>query len=101
MIDDRIGSIGSTHGVNDSATPITKNAATTIQKRPLLSTLSTPLPSNHEPTPPPGDRVAAPVVAPAPVTPCAPASASTSCTRALPSPPKAARLTLAGLVIGG
>ena len=48
MIDDRIGSIGSTQGVNDSATPIAKNAATMSQKRPLCSTLSTALPSNHD-----------------------------------------------------
>ena len=31
MIDDRIGSIGSTHGVNDKARPIAKNAPTTSQ----------------------------------------------------------------------
>ena len=96
MIDDRIGTIGSTHGVNDNATPITKNAPTTSQKRPLFNTPSTALPSNQAPAP-----VAPLVAAAAAGSASAPASAATSCTRALPSPPKAARLTLALLVIGG
>ena len=104
MIDDRIGSIGNTHGVNDSASPITKNAPTTSQKRPLCSTLSTPLPSSH-------DVALAPAVAPlldalvlpAPSTMPAPAGASAlaAVTRALPSPPNATRLICAVLVIGG
>src|SRR5262245_53457979 len=100
MIDDKIGSIGSTQGVNDSATPITKNAPTTSQKRPLFNTPSTPLPSNHEP--------ALEVCATLPPTTASPAgsevappSAAATCTRALPLPPNATRLTLAALVIGG
>jgi hypothetical protein len=104
MIDDRIGSIGSTQGVNDSATPIAKNAATMSQKRPLCSTLSTALPSNHddavllEGVAPPGVEEppalnAAPVVGPA--------SRLAAVTRALPSPPNAVRLICAALVIGG
>ena len=96
MIDDRIGSIGSTHGVNDNATPITKNAPTTSQKRPLFNTLSMALPSNHAPAP----GCAAGGVARR-AKPARRRRPRPTCTRALPSPPKAARLIRAVLVIGG
>src|SRR5512138_244253 len=100
MIDDRIGNIGSTHGVNDNARPIPKNAAITSQKRPLLSTLSTREPSNQEPDdagvlPPAVGAVAGVALG------GVGASAAASGTRALPSPPNATRLTCAVLVIGG
>src|SRR6186713_1870468 len=42
MIDDRIGSIGSTHGVSDSSTPARKNTPTTVQNRPPRRAASMP-----------------------------------------------------------
>src|SRR6516164_3181492 len=42
MIDETIGSIGSTHGVNDSSNPATKNAPTIDQNAPPRSTASIP-----------------------------------------------------------
>ena len=37
MMDDRIGNIGSTQGVNDSSKPATKNTPSTTHVRPLRS----------------------------------------------------------------
>ncbi len=98
MIDDRIGSIGSTQGVNDNSRPITKNAPSTSQKRPLRSTLSTVALSVHEP----------PIIAgPAAVETAGPEllagveSLAAASRRTPPSPPKPTRLTMAELVIGG
>ncbi len=38
MIDDRIGTIGSTHGVSDSSAPSPKNSSITDHRLPLAST---------------------------------------------------------------
>ena len=74
MIDETIGSIGSTQGVSDSSRPAMKNAPTTGQNEPPRSTASTP------------DASAAPAAA----TDDTPPSrlAPMASTRAEPAPPK-------------
>ena len=42
MIDETIGNMGNTHGVNDSSRPAMKKAPTIGQNEPLRSTASTP-----------------------------------------------------------
>ena len=98
MMDDRIGTIGSTQGVSDSTTPARKKALTTCQKAPVRSAASVP-------TVPAGDAVliatdAADEVSSAGAAPAIDISRPGS-TRTLPLPPKPIRLTSARIWAGG
>ncbi len=90
MIDETIGSIGSTHGVSDSSTPARKNAPTTGQKRPSCSI---------EPSVEPSPADAADV--PPASEPAGAGSSLAASLRTLAVPPKPLRLTLKALSCGG
>src|SRR4051812_23957249 len=90
MIDDTIGSIGSTHGVSESSKPAMKNAPTIGQNEPPRRTASIPLGSAVD-----GDALEL-------VATAAPPSADPGgSTRAVPAPPKPVRPMAAALCIGG
>src|SRR5436190_19778235 len=91
MIDETIGSIGSTHGVSESSKPAMKNAPTIGQNEPPRRTASIPLGSAADS----GD-------APEPVASAVPPSADPGgSTRAVPAPPKPVKPMAAALCIGG
>src|SRR5438045_9491177 len=89
MIDETIGSIGSTHGVSESSKPAMKNAPTIGQNEPPRRTASMPPASAG------GDALE--LVASA-VPPSADPGGST---RAVPAPPKPVKPIAAALCIGG
>src|SRR5690349_15974035 len=92
MIDETIGSIGNTHGVNESSTPARKNAPTTDQNAPPRSTASIPDDSLV------GAAGGATTLAGVETRALSPPAAST---RAVPAPPKPVSATAAALCIGG
>ncbi len=95
MIDETIGSIGSTHGVSDSSRPATKKAPTIGQNEPPRSTASTPETSTAARRRRRRSWLAA-------LVPAAPGEASPDASiRAVPAPPKATRPIAAVLCIGG
>src|SRR5688572_3573840 len=98
MIDDRIGNIGSTHGVSESSTPAPKNAAITVQKAPDCNALSITPASVREAV---LTTTGGTGVAPGALAPGFNAASPLAIPRTLPSPPKPLRLTVATLGIGG
>src|SRR3954471_21760801 len=92
MIDDTIGSIGSTHGVSESSRPAMKNAPTIGQNEPLRSTASIA----------DGSAMGAGCGAAIEVAPSVGAGgAPDASTRAVPLPPNPVRPTAAALCMGG
>src|ERR1035438_3340504 len=99
MIDETIGSMGNTHGVSESRTPAKKKTPTMGQKAPLRSTDSI---APDSPAAAPAVDVPAAAGATSGVVAAEPVPASALATgMTVPAPPKAARLTLAALCIGG